>query len=546
MDYLYLFRGSSTGLQAQASWTFKCPHRLIGVVDSFGPAGDVNGDGCGDVYLSAHIDPRGAVERASVLVFYGSPNGLPDTPNRQFQFEDPVWALNLGAAWLAMSTGTAATISSSATRTGAGARTGRGECWCTGLAGGGPPARPSRRLPLGAKPAGSGSARWQLFGSMVASAGDIDHDGFDDVLISAPFAGIDDLREGLVFVYHGSPSGLERQPWRVLQSGQAHAMLGGMLCSGGDVNGDGFADVLVGAEQLSEEYLNQGGIALFLGSRNGLSRSPQWSLEGEDNHWRLGEQFYFAGDVNGDGYDDVLIADQHFTRGGEVVGPARLFHGSPQALTGSANWQMKKPFLVALQGVHDRTPPLWKWLGALALLGLAVGLFLLGRRAQARQRSNAQRQAREQERERLARDMHDHLGATLSQIALWSELTKSANTSPEKVGQNLDRISQSARSALDSMNDLVSRFRSPWQTTWKNQRPRRRHPAQESSRPSRHVPLPLTPARRSHAGGRVCGRSRRRRRRSLPHPLDERRRPLSHARRTFISLSKAFRPRRFF
>jgi len=461
----YLFYGSSTGLQAQAGWEFTSPIYSMGVVDSAGKVGNVKGDGYSAFYIATvPAEPQvSSVQRAAgrsfrcnLLVFYGGPQGPRAAPDRQYPFEspDPENHLRAASAGDVNGDGYDDFMVADMFWTGSEERQGRVLVYHGSPAG--LPAEPNWSATFGPKERRSaGISYLNRFGWSVASAGDVDGDGFDDVVIGAPFASMGDRDEGVVFIYHGSPLGLERRPRRILHGSHEHAQLGEHVSGGGDVYGAGFDGVLAGAPQITFNTFDQGMIALFAGSKRGLSRSPAWSCAGEHSYWQLGRDFCFAGDVNGDGCDDVLISERAFQRNGQEVGRARLFYGSPKGLSGSANWRMEKPFLAVLQRFHDRTPPAWKWSGALALLALTIALFLAWRRALARLRANERQQARNQERERLARDMHDHLGASLSQIALWSDLTKNAAVTPQKVEQNLDRISDSARGALDSMNDLV-------------------------------------------------------------------------------------------
>jgi hypothetical protein len=82
----------------------------------------------------------------------------------------------------------------------------------------------------------------------VASAGDVNGDGFSDVIVGAHLF---DQRlrpnEGAAFVYHGSASGLSTTPNWTAESNQGNAQFGVSVASAGDVNGDGFSDVIVGA-----------------------------------------------------------------------------------------------------------------------------------------------------------------------------------------------------------------------------------------------------------------------------------------------------------
>lgn len=123
------------------------------------------------------------------------------------------------------------------------------------------------------------------FGAFVASAGDVNGDGFGDVLAGAP-------GEHAGLLYLGSAAGLSTTGLTL-----AHVTSAG--CAG-DVNGDGYADLVVGAADESLVYL-------ALGSAAGL-RAPSGGL-GVTGSLGLGSAVAGVGDVDGDGWDDVIVGD---------------------------------------------------------------------------------------------------------------------------------------------------------------------------------------------------------------------------------------------
>lgn len=82
----------------------------------------------------------------------------------------------------------------------------------------------------------------------------------------------------------------------------------------GDVNGDGFADVIVGAEGYPSAD-RKGKVYLYQGSASGLSSSPAFSATGENNIDWFGWSVASAGDVNGDGYGDVIVGADGYPSG---------------------------------------------------------------------------------------------------------------------------------------------------------------------------------------------------------------------------------------
>ena len=81
-------------------------------------------------------------------------------------------------------------------------------------------------------------------GHSVATAGDIDGDGYSDIAVGAPFYDNPETNEGAVFFFRGSPSGPVAAG--VFEGAQAGALTGQSVAAAGDVNGDGYGDVIVG------------------------------------------------------------------------------------------------------------------------------------------------------------------------------------------------------------------------------------------------------------------------------------------------------------
>ncbi len=184
---------------------------------------------------------------------------------------------------------------------------------------------------LGLSPAWSavGENGGDYFGYSVASAGDVNGDGFADVLVGAL---VYNSGRGKAYVYHGSPAGLGLSPaWSAVgENGDDY--FGISVASAGDVNGDGFADVLVGASGYNS---SRGKAYVYHGSPAGLGLSPAWSAVGENSGDLFGYSVASAGDVNGDGFADVLVGAYSYN---SYRGKAYVYHGSPAGLGLSPTW----------------------------------------------------------------------------------------------------------------------------------------------------------------------------------------------------------------
>ena len=147
------------------------------------------------------------------------------------------------------------------------------------------------------------------FGASLAAAGDVNGDGFTDVIVGAPTAGI-------VSVFHGSATGLASAP-AITIDGPTGSDFGASVAGAGDVNGDGYADVIVGASTVASAFV-------YYGSATGIVTTSVSTLSSATGS-RFGASVAGAGDVNGDGRTDVVV-------GAPGANMAYVFHGSAPSL----------------------------------------------------------------------------------------------------------------------------------------------------------------------------------------------------------------------
>ncbi len=175
-------------------------------------------------------------------------------------------------------------------------------------------------------------------GNDVASAGDVNGDGYDDIVVGAQFYDDGEASEGGAFVFLGGPLGIVgttlADAATKLESNQAQARFGSDVDCAGDVNGDGYDDIIVGASAWDGDQPDDGAAFLYLGGPDGIaSGGPEVAATifvFNQTNARLGTSVAGAGDVDGDGYDDILLGGRLYAGVGlDDEGIALLYRGGP-------------------------------------------------------------------------------------------------------------------------------------------------------------------------------------------------------------------------
>ncbi len=264
---------------------------LNGAVDldlsghSVAPAGDLNGDGIADLLISAlNAAPNGSGSGACYVVF-GQSGGLP------------------GVVELSALDG-------------------------------------SDGLVL------NGAVAGDFAGISVAAAGDVNADGFDDVIIGAYAADPNGASSGRSYVLYGTdqafPASIELSMLNgadgfVLNGATEFERSGRSVASAGDMNGDTFDDLIIGALNADANGSSSGKAYVVFGTDAGfpaafelstLDGSTGFVLSGANGDDHAGVSVSSAGDVNGDGFGDVIIGAALANPTGAVTGAAYVVFGS--------------------------------------------------------------------------------------------------------------------------------------------------------------------------------------------------------------------------
>mgnify|MGYP006287539275 CR=1 FL=1 len=152
-------------------------------------------------------------------------------------------------------------------------------------------------------------------GCSVSGAGDVNNDGYDDVIIGASYY---DTNRGRAYIYYGGAI-MDNIADVTLTEG-TDGQFGCSVSSAGDINNDGYDDVVVGA------WLDN--CVYFYYGSSSMDNSYDRMLMGESEGRIFGCSVSCAGDVNNDGYDDVIIGDEYYdTASYSYVGRAYIYYG---------------------------------------------------------------------------------------------------------------------------------------------------------------------------------------------------------------------------
>jgi hypothetical protein len=168
----------------------------------------------------------------------------------------------------------------------------------------------------------TGEADIDRFGTSAAAAGDVNHDGFSDVIVGAYWNRAGGLDAGRAYIYFGGAS-MDNIP-DVIFTGEDHIdRFGTSVSSAGDVNHDGFSDVIVGAYLHETAGRDAGRAYLYFGGTN-MNNIADVIFNGEADVDYFGNSVAAAGDVNHDGFSDVIVGAYANNAGGFDAGSANL------------------------------------------------------------------------------------------------------------------------------------------------------------------------------------------------------------------------------
>jgi hypothetical protein len=284
---------SGVGLSGLPIWSFAGEVQAGKFASSVAGAGDVNGDGVDDIVVGARLytDKTDNTENSegAVYVFFGHEGLGPST--------EPDWLID-------------------------------------------------------------GDQPGALLGYSVSAAGDVNNDGYDDLIVGAPgYVNPDPesgLREGAVFLFLGRetdpeelpPTSVHHAAWTAY-GWQEDSGFGTVVAGAGDVNGDGHPDIVVSAtgyRRPSDDAL-VGAAFAYCGNGAELGAEPCWKVTGSQPGAGFGASASGAGDVDADGFDDVIVGAptyiHYISDDYHPEGAAFIYFGSETGLSTWAAWKAR-------------------------------------------------------------------------------------------------------------------------------------------------------------------------------------------------------------
>ena len=201
----------------------------------------------------------------------------------------------------------------------------------------------------------SGVGQDQRSGISVASAGDVNGDGYDDMIVGAYRASGTGTDTGAAYVVFGKASGFAANIDLSSLNGTTGFRLSGVntldyagfsVASAGDVNGDGYDDLIVGASRADENGQNSGASYVVFGKASGFAANIDLSTLNGSNGLKLGGaaaqdqsglSVASAGDINGDGYDDLVVGAQAADANGSFSGASYVVFGKASGFAATLN-----------------------------------------------------------------------------------------------------------------------------------------------------------------------------------------------------------------
>ncbi len=165
-------------------------------------------------------------------------------------------------------------------------------------------------------------ARYEQLGFTIDNLGDVNGDGYEDIIVGAPNNMEREAAAGKAYIFFGGEP-MDTIPDWFIYGNDFLQCFGEHVSNAGDFNGDGYNDILVS----NYGFFPHGprGVYIFYGGPT-IDTIPDWGLDDQ-----ACGSLDCMGDMNNDGYDDIVVADQTYPIGNYGVGKIMVFYGGPNA-----------------------------------------------------------------------------------------------------------------------------------------------------------------------------------------------------------------------
>jgi len=171
----------------------------------------------------------------------------------------------------------------------------------------------------------TGATDGENFAACVDGGRDVNNDGWPDLVVGDPFADYNGGNSGSVYVFSGKTGA---QIYRF--NGNNSDEMGRSCALAGDVDGDGYADIIGGARLADSATAADAGLARIWSGRTGQTL---FALSGSIVGEFFGAAVTCGGDINHDGLDDVIVGWPSADYAGTDAGRARTWSGTPFPVT---------------------------------------------------------------------------------------------------------------------------------------------------------------------------------------------------------------------
>ena len=263
---------------------------------------DFNADGYPDAAIASPFaaPPMLVLGTGRVRIYFGSASGVPAATSG-LELTAPTGTVSFGSAMASLDLNRDGRADLAVTASSANGSTDRVLVYFGGVR---PDAKPDLVL--------RGERAGDLFGSSLANAGDVNGDGYDDLLVGAPLAFGSNGGTGRAYLYSGGTAPASA-PARIFDGTGNDESFGAAVAAAGDINRDGRADLAVGAPGAAGRLAREGAVRVFFG---GSDEEPDLEWTGGQSGGSFGSAVSGAGDSDGDGFGELLVGSPLHTYAG--------------------------------------------------------------------------------------------------------------------------------------------------------------------------------------------------------------------------------------